>query len=69
MKNLDTVMATPMIPKSKRIVPDQLGLAFRAAYRPSGIGVETPWLRRLLLSIYVAAGCWRNRHLKDRGQG
>jgi hypothetical protein len=55
MKNFDTIMATPMIPKSKHIVPDHLALAFRAAYRLSGIGAETPWLRRLLLPIYVAA--------------
>src|ERR1700675_1877260 len=54
MKNFDTTFATPMISKSKHTVPDQLTLAPRAAYRPSGNGAQMPWLRRVLLPICVA---------------
>jgi hypothetical protein len=55
MKNCNPIMATPMIPKLKHIVPHPLALAFRAAYNSSWSGAETPWLRRVLLPIYVGA--------------
>jgi hypothetical protein len=54
MKNFNTIMATPMFPKSKQIVPHPLALAFRAACNASWYDAETPWLRRVLLPIYVA---------------
>jgi len=53
--NFDTIIATPAIPKSNYMAPDHLALACRAAYRWSGIGSKPPWLRPVLLPIYVAA--------------
>jgi hypothetical protein len=55
MKNFDAIIATPAIPKSSDIAAQHLALAFRAAYRWSGIGAERPWLRAVQLPIYVAA--------------
>lgn len=55
MKNFDTTIAPPVIPKSKHMVPDHLAPASRAAWRPSGFGAEMSRLRQVLLPICVAA--------------
>ena len=58
MKNYDTTFATSVIPMSKQmrhVAPDQPALTSGASCRPFETRAETPWLRRALLPVCVAA--------------